>query len=206
MVPRGSKKLFNGTAVQRHQSLANPRKPAESVGQHELSHASNDSLNPAVRLSCNRRRVSSAQTPLARHEAPTGLNSSERLAKRQVSNDVQGEQVEPASEVNAFLGRSQLSDSGDEGVHVPADDGFLLSQGPLGKSAGEVLPHHRVLCGVALARDGLRHVGEHVSIVEGGLDERAVSFALAIDVFPGLCRVEGQLVGRNADDGACGER
>lgn len=136
----------------------------------------------------------------------TGGHAVEALTKGHLANDIKGEVVVPAVDVNDVAGiGSRLANLGDEQVDELGDELLLLLEGLDGEGVRQGAPLARVVLLV-----GHEHVGAEdarvLDRVEAAVDGVAVEVGLArmagVDVLPGARVGEGQLVGRDADDWA----
>lgn len=124
-------------------------------------------------------------------------------AEREIANDVESGVVEPVAHIQGDGGGllDVFSETLDQEVHVGADEGRLFGHGARTESVGE------------LSTQGTVFLASGVDDVSWGVDEQLVEavglgelllagLLVAIDVLPGLGAGVGELIGRNAYNGA----
>lgn len=120
----------------------------------------------------------------------------ERLAERQVANDIESRPIEPVGEVDpAFCGAVDLFlQPGNEVIDVALNKGFLLPKCLVGESMAEKTAHAAVV-GVGRSDNAL-DTGEQAEVFLKVL----VAGAVAVKVFPGGGADERELIRGDADD------
>jgi len=136
------------------------------------------------------------------------LQAIERLAEAQVAEDVEGGEVEPRHDIQdgtlppRRLGRrGPLAEPLDQQRDIPLHNRFLRLEGALREAGAQQPAHPRVALGRGDAEQRVGHA-RLFAPPDGVLGEGQVARARREDVGPGAGLGEGDLVGRDAQDGA----
>lgn len=86
-----------------------------------------------------------------------GLQAVERLAIRQVADDVKGGEVEPVGDIDGFSGSSSDAHRGDEQINIFLQERFLFMECFFGKCIGEEPTDSRVIR-IIRAKDGVESI------------------------------------------------
>lgn len=132
---------------------------------------------------------------------PTGREPPKRLPKCQTPNNIKSRQIEPHHQIRPLLPTRINPQLLHKQIHNLAHQILLRLETPVAKRMTKILPHLPMHRRIPLADNAMRHARKTAAVVEGALDEGAVTLTEAVDVFPAFHGRERELIGGGADDG-----